>query len=125
VDFGSRGAIPVTALLDHAIEAALKHLPVQPTGRSSQSRAGNAAISRPRLRKPLQRFVTIARAAVWPLFPAVKETFPSTDSAPATGTLIFNIGGNKCRLIASFDFDEQLLMIQNVLTHQEYDREDR
>ena len=78
----------------------------------------------PASRKPLQWFVTIARAALWPHFPAVKETFPSTDYAPATGTLIFNIGGNKYRLIARVDFEEQLLVMQTVLTHREYDRED-
>ena len=38
--------------------------------------------------------------------------------------LVFNIGGNKYRLIARVDFEEQLLVIQTVLTHQEYDRED-
>ena len=79
----------------------------------------------PASRKPLQRFVTIARTALWPHFPAVKETFATTDYAPATGTLIFIIGGNKYRLIARVDFEEQLLVIQTVLTHQEYDREDR
>jgi mRNA interferase HigB len=78
----------------------------------------------PASRKPLQRFVAIARAAVWPHFPALKETFPATDYAPATGTLIFNVGGNKYRLIARVDFEEQLLVIQTVLTHREYDRED-
>lgn len=78
----------------------------------------------PASRKALQRFVTIARAAVWPHFPAVTETFSTTDYAPATGTLIFNIGGNKYRLIARVDFEEQLLAIQTVLTHREYKRED-
>ena len=68
----------------------------------------------PASRKPLQRFVTIARAALWPHFPAVKETFPTTDYAPATGTLIFNIGGNKYRLIGRIDFEEELLAIQTV-----------
>jgi len=72
----------------------------------------------------LQRFVTIARAALWPRFPAVRETFPTADYAPATGTLIFNIGGNKYRLIARVDFEEKLLVMQTVLTHQEYNRED-
>ena len=38
--------------------------------------------------------------------------------------VVFNIGGNKYRLIARVDFEEQLLVIQTVLTHQEYDRED-
>ena len=78
----------------------------------------------PGARKPLQRFANIARAALWPHFPAVRETFPATDYAPATGTLIFDIGGNKYRLIARVDFEEQLLAIQTVLTHREYDRED-
>ena len=78
----------------------------------------------PASRKPLQRFVTIAGAALWPHFPAVKETFPATDYAPATGTLIFNIAGNKYWLVARVDFEEQLMVIQTVLTHQEYDRKD-
>jgi len=78
----------------------------------------------PASRKPLQRFVVVVRNAVWPHFPAVRVTFPTADYAPATGTLIFNIGGNKYRLIARVDFEEQLLMIQAVLSHGEYDRED-
>jgi mRNA interferase HigB len=78
----------------------------------------------PASRRPLQRFVTIAGAAVRPHFPAVKETFQFADYAPATGTLIFNIGGNKYRLIARVDFEEQSLVIQTVLSHREYGRED-
>ncbi|MGB7761332.1 MAG: type II toxin-antitoxin system HigB family toxin [Bryobacteraceae bacterium] len=78
----------------------------------------------PASRTPLQRFVTVVRSAAWPHFPAVKVTFPATDYAAATGTLIFNIGGNKYRLIARVDFEEQLFLIQAILTHREYDRED-
>ena len=52
--------------------------------------------------------------ALCPYFPAVKETFPTTDDARATGTLIFNIGGNKYRLIGRIDFEEELLAIQTV-----------
>jgi mRNA interferase HigB len=78
----------------------------------------------PASRKPLQRFMTIARSAEWPHFPALKTTFPAADYAPATGTLIFNIAGNKYRLVARVDFKEQLLVIETVLTHQEYDSEE-
>ena len=74
----------------------------------------------PASRKPLQRVVTIARTAPWPHFPAVKETFPSTDYAHATGTLIFNIGGNKYRLIAVIHFSREKLFVRHVLTHAEY-----
>ena len=74
-------------------------------------------------RKPLQRFMAIAREADWPHFPAVKRTFPATDLGKQSGRLIFDIGGNKYRLIASVDFVEQILVIERVLTHENYDRE--
>lgn len=74
-------------------------------------------------RKPLARFLAIARAATWLHFPEVKQTFPATDYASATGTLIFDIGGNKYRLIARVDFEEQMLLIQTVMTHEKYNRE--
>mgnify|MGYP001596577313 CR=1 FL=1 len=75
-------------------------------------------------RKPLQRFLAIARLAEWPHIPALKQAFPATDYAPSTGTLIFDIGGNKFRLVARVDFEEQVLYLQRVPTHEEYNRED-
>jgi mRNA interferase HigB len=77
----------------------------------------------PPARKPLVRFLALARAAAWEHFPEVKQTFPATDYAAATGTLIFDIGGNKYRLIARVDFEEQMLLIQTVMTHEKYNRE--
>ncbi len=74
-------------------------------------------------RKPLQRFLEIVRSSEWPHFPGVKRTFPATDYAPSSGTLIFDICGNKYRLVTRVDFEEQILFIQSVLTHEEYDRE--
>ncbi len=75
-------------------------------------------------RQPLRRFLEVARAAEWPHFPAVKQTLPATDYAPSTGTLIFDIGGNKYRLVARVDFEEQILFIQTVMTHEEYARKE-
>lgn len=74
-------------------------------------------------RKPLQRFLTVARNADWPHFPAVKQTFPATDLGKQSGRLIFDIGGNKYRLVASVDFNEQILLIERVLKHEDYVRE--
>ena len=73
-------------------------------------------------RKPLGRFLAIARAADWPHFPAVKKSFPATDYLPETGKLVFDIGGNKYRLFAWVNFQMQHLVIREVLTHEEYDR---
>ena len=74
-------------------------------------------------RKPLQRFLAVSRNADWPHFPAVKRTFPAADLGKESGRLIFDLGGNKYRLIASVDFREQILVIERVLTHEEYSRE--
>lgn len=74
-------------------------------------------------RKPLARFLEIVRTADWPHFPAVRKSFPATDYAPKTGTLIFDIGDNKYRLIAKVDFEERILLVQTVLTQEEFSRE--
>jgi len=89
---------------------------------------GEAAVAKfakkhPASRKPLQRFLEIAREADWPHFPAVKKPFAAADYGPSSGTLIVDLGGNKYRLIARADFEEQMLFIQRILTHEEYVRE--
>jgi mRNA-degrading endonuclease HigB of HigAB toxin-antitoxin module len=48
----------------------------------------------------------------------------AADYAPSTGTPIFDIGGNQYRLVARVDFEEEVLYIESVMTHEEYDRED-
>jgi mRNA interferase HigB len=78
----------------------------------------------PASRKPLQRSLGIVRAANWPHFPAVKQSFSAAGYAPSTGTLIFDIGGNKYRLIAFVNFETQAIVIDRALTHEEYNRED-
>jgi len=55
-------------------------------------------------------------------FPAVKQSFPAADYAAATGTLVFDIGGNKYRRIARVDFEERPLSIQEILRREQYGR---
>jgi len=74
-------------------------------------------------RKPLARFLGIARIAAWFSSVEVKQSYPSVDYAAATGVLIFDIGGNKYRLIARVDFEEQMVYIESVMTHEQYNRE--
>lgn len=53
-------------------------------------------------------------------FSELRKHFPSADMV---GNLtVFNIGGNKVRLIASIHFNRNKLFIRHVLTHAEYDR---
>ncbi len=54
-------------------------------------------------------------------FSQLKEIFTSADKV---GNLtVFNIGGNKIRLIAAIHYNTQCLYIRYVLTHKEYDKE--
>ena len=46
--------------------------------------------------------------------------FPSADQVG--GFTVFNIGGNKVRLIAAVHYNTQRLYIRHVLTHKEYDK---
>ena len=73
--------------------------------------------------KPLQRFLGIARTADWPHFPALKQSFAAADYM-SNGMVIFNIGGNKYRLMATISFERQILLIEQILTHGEYSREE-
>jgi mRNA interferase HigB len=87
---------------------------------------GEAALARfsrkhPASRRPLQRFLEIAKQANWPHFAAVKSTFAATDYV--SGRLVFDIGGNKYRIVASVDFDERILVVDEVMTHEKYNRE--
>ena len=53
-------------------------------------------------------------------FAALKAVFPAVDKV---GSLhVFNIGGNKLRLIALVRFRVQRLYSRNVLDHREYDK---
>ena len=53
-------------------------------------------------------------------FAELREVFRSVDKV---GELhVFNIAGNKYRLIAFLHFDRQLCYIKQVLTHTEYDK---
>ena len=73
-------------------------------------------------RKPMARFMEIASNANWPHLAALKETV-SADLGKRTGKVIIDIGGNKYRLIAVVNFEKQYLLVDRVLTHEEYNRE--
>ena len=55
-------------------------------------------------------------------FGQLKATFASVDKVGAR--FVFNIGGNKYRLIAAIAFQAQLVWVKTVLTHEQYDKGD-
>ncbi|WP_286392824.1 type II toxin-antitoxin system HigB family toxin [Pseudanabaena mucicola] len=68
---------------------------------------------------PLNSWHQVAKSASWQSIQDVKKSYSSAD---ATGRFtIFNIKGNKYRLIVSIDYERQVIYIKYVLTHAEYD----
>ena len=55
-------------------------------------------------------------------FAELRAVFPSADQVG--DLIVFNIGGNKYRLVASIHFNRGKVYIRHVLTHSEYDRGD-
>lgn len=92
--------------------------------------AGVHVISRKKLRRfaeryplaesPLDAWHKIVRRANWRNFADVRAVFPSADQVGKF--TVFDIGGNKFRLIAVIHLNRNKVFIRNVLTHQEYDR---
>ncbi len=70
--------------------------------------------------KPLSRWFKIMEKNDFVSFPDLRDTFPMADKVG--DLIVFNIGGNKYRLIASIHFNRNKVYIRHVLTHSEYDK---
>jgi mRNA interferase HigB len=70
----------------------------------------------------LTKWYKVARAASWTCFADVKRTLNSVDQyATANRRLyIFNVGGNRVRVIAAIHFNTQIVYVRMVLTHKQY-----
>jgi mRNA interferase HigB len=73
-----------------------------------------------RSRSSLNMWSETAIAARWKNFDDVKNTFRAADLYG--DCVIFDIGGNKCRLIAKINYKYGLVSIRAVMTHAEYDK---
>lgn len=73
----------------------------------------------PKAAAPLRAWFTHVEQAHWGNFVEVRRDFPNAD---LVGRLtVFNISGNKFRLIVRIEYEKQRVYIRAVLTHTEYD----
>lgn len=77
-------------------------------------------VKHPASRKALSRWELVVESAQWNNLAELKATFSSADYVD--GYTVFNIGGNKYRLIALVSYLRQAVQVDAVLTHEEYDR---
>lgn len=74
---------------------------------------------------PLRLWYKTVTNAKWSSLRDLRQTYPHADGVRTSGgdTLtVFNIGGNKYRLIARVRYDYQLVNVRAVMTHAEYDQ---
>lgn len=79
----------------------------------------------PTAQQPLENWYRDTVAAAWKSFPHVKATFGQTDVAKVDSgntVAVFDIGGNKFRLIAKISYEKGKVYVLRVLTHKEYDQ---
>jgi mRNA interferase HigB len=71
--------------------------------------------------KPLKAWRRVMRMTRYQSPHEVKADFSAVDFLGKNVT-VFDIGGNKYRLVATMRYDLQRVYIRHVLTHEEYDR---
>jgi len=70
----------------------------------------------------LQAWFRTMESEIFSDFNKLRATFASAD--PVYGLTVFNVGGNKYRLITAIHYNRHKVFIRAVLTHTEYDRSD-
>ena len=58
--------------------------------------------------------------ATWTKFADVRATFPHAELVG--DYVVFNVGGNKYRVICEIYYEDAVVLMRHVLTHAEYDR---
>ena len=73
--------------------------------------------------QPLRTWVAATRAARWSDPSAVKRMFGSADIL-RDGRVVFDIGGNKYRLVAWVNYEYGVVYVRFIGAHRDYDKID-
>jgi len=86
----------------------------------TRKRLNDFAEKHPDAKSALQHWYKLMKSRNFTSFADLRAIFPSADQV---GNLtVFNIGGNKVRLIAAIHYNRRKVYIRAVLTHDEYDK---
>ena len=75
--------------------------------------------------EPLRKWEHVFRAAEWESLQEVRRVYPHADAVTVTSgntVTVFNIRGNKYRLITAIHYNRQRVYILRLLTHAEYSK---
>ncbi|MCP4548584.1 MAG: type II toxin-antitoxin system HigB family toxin [bacterium] len=87
----------------------------------TRKRLNDFAAAHPETHSALERWYRLAKRRNFSSFEDFRSSFSSVDKV---GKLtVFNIGGNKARLIVAMHYNRRKIYIRAVLTHDEYDHD--
>ena len=87
----------------------------------TRKRLNEFAARHPETRSALQHWYREMKRRNLASFAELRTVFPAADSV---GKLtVFNIGGNKARLVAAIHYNRHRVYIRAILTHAEYEAE--
>lgn len=75
--------------------------------------------------EPLRKWQRLVREAEWRSLQDVRRVYPHADMVKVgseNAVTVFNIGGNKYRLIVAIHYDRQRVYVLRLLTHSEYSK---
>jgi mRNA interferase HigB len=87
----------------------------------SRKKLKEAALRHAELEPALDIWFRIAKKAFWQNLADVRKTFASADAVEKW--TVFNVKGNKYRLITEINYRFQRIYIRHVLTHAQYNQE--
>ena len=75
--------------------------------------------------RQLDGWYRTAKSAQWKSLADVRRTYSHADPVKVGDVVytVFNIGGNNYRLITEIFYEDRTILVRDVLTHQEYDKE--
>ena len=85
----------------------------------TRKRLNEFADKHPDTKSALARWYALMRKGRFSNFVQLREVFPQADQVGKF--TVFNVAGNRARLIAAIHYNRNKIYIRHVLTHQEYD----
>ena len=77
-------------------------------------------------RKPLAEWFSVVSKAQWDSFDDLRKIYSSADQVKVKSghtVTVFNIGGNKFRLIAAIHYNNRKIFILSIMPHDEYEKD--
>lgn len=88
----------------------------------SKRRLRDFWVLHPEAESALRTWYKVVNEAAWPNFAELRQTFPSADQVGRL--VVFNVSGNRYRLVVLVDYQWQKIFVRGVMPHAEYSKGD-